>query len=223
MTNDRCRQARERLAAFLAGELERKASRAIQEHLDACEACRGFVRLETGFSAALRARLRRLDPPDSMRDRVRRRLAAEMLSGSAPQGAADGASRATGGRMKLALATAAAAALLMIPALLLWSPRPSAGGPDGAQAEVRIVGLLVCAECEAKGVPIDVQRRCRCHGHQSGIRCPESGLWHLVVNEASQPILADPDQRGRSVVLHGRAFGDIRYVEARSIAFGSGA
>jgi hypothetical protein len=130
------------------------------------------------------------------------------------------------GRM-IGLAAAAAIVILLIPASPVirsrwqaWTGQES-GGP-GAGHIHSIEGVLVCFECENEGVPIEAQRHCRALGHQTGIRCPRTGLWHLVANKMSAGLMADPGLRGRRIVLDSETLDTIRYLDVRAVSFPSG-
>lgn len=226
MTANRCREVRELLAAFLDDELPCDLSRSIQEHLDLCDGCGGFARLERGFTSALRARLGRVEAPASLLDGALARLQG---AGSAEAGGpeAAGASAPSGWwprlrRRGFGLAAALLAAVLLAPAVELYVPGTFHGVWDSLTGVRRVAGVLVCVECEKKGASLEHQRRCRVQGHQTGIKVSGTGLWYLVANEASLPVISDPALRGKPVVVEGRFLSSIHYVDARSVTFPSG-
>jgi len=214
--NDICCQTRELLPAFLDDELPSDVSHAIQEHLDACERCRGFARLEEGFTRALRARLPRVEAPDALIDR-----ALGQLDDPRPARAPRRASWA--GRIVYGLAAAIFGAVALAPAMAYLMPDFTQGLFSTLSAEAHIRGVLVCVECERHGVSLEAQRRCRVHGHQTGVRCPETGLWHLVSDSVTAPLISDPELRGRTVELEARKLSDVRYLQvtAATIIAGS--
>ena len=44
----------------------------------------------------------------------------------------------------------------------------------------------------------------------TGILCEKTGLWHLVANDSTLPLLSDPSMRGQQVVVEGQFLDDIR-------------
>src|SRR5688572_10508159 len=84
----------------------------------------------------------------------------------------------------------------------------------GAQ---RVTATLVCVECDREGASLQAQRQCHAPGHQTGLRCPHTGLWHLVANDATLPLMRDRQRRGETVVVEGHWLSDIRYVKASSV------
>lgn len=226
MTDDTCREIRELLAAFHDDELPCDRSREIQDHLDRCDGCRGFSRLEQEFTRSLRERLPRAEVPPGLFDRVRARLDEEDApAAEAPSRAGAKAGRRTWARLPgagIGLLAAALAVALVAPAVAPWlggSLRPMADWLQGVQS---LHGVLICFECERHGVPLEAQQRCRAPGHQTGVKCPETGLWHLVASDASVPFTSHPEMRGRSVELEGRLLEDIRYIDVRAMTIASG-
>ncbi len=215
MAEQCCDDVREILAAFLDDELPAEASHRVQEHLDACAGCTSYAGFEESFTSAIRTRLPRLQAPDSLLSRVRTQLDAEEVAPS-PW---------FRGRL-VGLATAAVIVLLLLPAGPLirnaWQSWSGQAGDAAAGHHRSVAGVLVCFECEKEGVPIEMQRNCRAQGHQTGLRCPQTGLWHLVANQASSDLLADPGLRGRRVVLETETLDTIRYLDVRSVSFPSG-
>jgi len=98
-----------RLVAFLAGDLDEKATRAWDEHLLGCERCWSAVR-EDRLGRAAAARLRE-SAPDGLADRIR--LAVELA----------GPPRRRHRGSRIAAATLVAAAALALVMVLLPSPR----------------------------------------------------------------------------------------------------
>jgi hypothetical protein len=210
-----CRETRDLLAAFLDGEIPADRRHTLQDHLDACGGCRGFMRMERAFSEEMRARLAWKEAPGGLMVRLR-------------AGLDEIDSRRTERGSRLVLpewirwgAWAAAAVLLLsvmlVPALRQYAPGVYDGAVMWATGAERHLATLVCFECEREGVPMDAQRRCHAPGHQTGVRCPGTGLWHLVANDATLPVLKDRSRRGETVVLEGRWLSDIHYVDVRQM------
>lgn len=204
-----CDEIREILTAFLDDELPTEASHRVQEHLDACEACTSYAGFEESFTSVMRARLPRLQAPESLMPRVRAQL--------------DEAERTPSpwyrGRL-IGLAAAAVIVILLLPAGV--SLRNLMTGQTETGHLHSIAGVLVCFECEKEGVPIEAQRNCTVAGHQTGLRCPHTGLWHIVANEVSAGLMTEPGLRGREVVLESRTLDEIRYLDVRTVSFASG-
>lgn len=207
-----CDEIREILAAFLDDELPAEASHRVQDHLDDCTDCTSYAGFERSFTSAMRARLPRLQAPDSLLSRVRSQLDV----------AAERPSPWYHGRLA-GLAAAAVILILLLPAgVVVRNMWQSATGQAGAGHLHSMAGVLVCFECEKEGQPIDAQRNCRAHGHQTGLRCPRTGLWHLVASEVTAGLMADPGLRGRQVVLETETIDSIRYLDVRTVSFASG-
>lgn len=211
MAKQCCEDVREILVAFLDDELPSDVSHEMQEHLDQCGPCQSYARFEESFTDSLRARLQRVPAPDSLAARVRARI--------------DDADRAPSPRYSarwIGLAAAAAILLMLLPAAPAikdaWLQR---GASDHGDVTA-VSGILVCFECEKHGATIEAQRNCREHGHQTGLRCPRIGLWHLVANETTAILMDDPGLRGRHVTLQARRFDAIRYLDVQAVSFSSG-
>lgn len=210
-----CCQTRELLPAFLDDELPSDVSHSIQEHLDCCECCQGYARLEQGFTRALKSRLPRVEAPASLIDR-----ALEHLDEPEPVRVPRVSSFMS--RAVYGLAAAIFGAVALAPTVAYMMPGFTQSLISTLSAESRLRGVLVCVECERHGASLEAQRRCRIHGHQTGVRCPETGLWHLVSNESTEPLIADPELRGRTVELDARMLSDIRYLQVRSARLTTG-
>jgi anti-sigma factor RsiW len=72
----KCESVREKLTAYLDGELEGERGSAVRGHLRSCDACRAIAADEAALRDGLRA-LPPLDPPASLWAGVQQRLAAE--------------------------------------------------------------------------------------------------------------------------------------------------
>src|SRR5688572_12533357 len=72
----KCESVREKLTAYLDGELEGERGSAVRGHLRGCDACRQIAADEAALRDGLRA-LPPLDPPASLWAGVQARLAAE--------------------------------------------------------------------------------------------------------------------------------------------------
>ena len=226
MTMDNCTKTREHLAAFQDDELSCELSYQIQEHLNQCDGCRGFARLEKGFTRAMGARLSRAEVPEGMFDRMRRHLdrVDELGDGddietvlSSPASPVVVGPWAQLSRKIYSVAAVLLAGVLLIPVLDLYRPDLTRGIADIILGVRQVDGTIVCFECARNGAPIEKQQQCREQGHHTGILCEQTGLWHLVANESTLSLMSDPSMRGAKVVVKGRFLDDIRYIDARSI------
>ena len=219
MTPQGCREIREMLAGFLDDEQSCDVSHGIQEHLDRCPPCAGLARAEQAFTASLKTRLRRIDAPSDLASKMRARLREE--AGAPPLAPARAVILRRAG---YAVAASVLLVLLLAPLAETLSPgllRRAVATLWGEHSEQRIAGVLVCVECEKAGVSLDQQRFCHEESHHTGVRVDAKGVWNLVVNDASLPVLSDPGNRGSQVVLEGRFLDDIRYIDARRITLES--
>lgn len=224
MSKDKCLEIQERLAAFLDDELPADASHDIQEHLESCKPCAELTRVEQAFTKAMRARIGRLQAPGSIMDRVREQLEEES---GAPESATEkpeqpGWFKLRYRRAGYGLAVAAAVTLLIVPFADRFVPTFLHEPASSSVSLERIAGVLVCLECDRSGLPLDRQRNCTEQAHQTGLRCPDTGLWHLVANEASLTLLSNPGMRGRQVILGARRLHDIKYLDVQTVSNPSG-
>jgi hypothetical protein len=231
MSGGSCRETRELLAAFLDRELPPDRSHAIQDHLDGCDGCRGFSAMEGAFTRQMRARLGPCEPPAALMSGLKAAmdavdsLRAEEAPGNAsarPRAAARAFASPWIRRFAYAMAGGAFLLVLLMPLAREYNP----GLYDQARMffsrTQRQSATLVCVECEQEGTPLTMQRHCRAPGHQTGLRCPQTGLWHLVANEATLPLMRDRERRGETVIVEGRWLDDIHYVDARSVRLPGG-
>jgi hypothetical protein len=72
----KCETVREKLTAYLDGDLEDERGGAVRGHLRSCEACQAIAHDEAALRDGLRS-LPTLDPPPSLWEGVQKRLAAE--------------------------------------------------------------------------------------------------------------------------------------------------
>jgi mycothiol system anti-sigma-R factor len=77
-----CREAVERLWAYIDGELPEGESAAVQQHLDACSECYPHYDYQKAFGAFLHSRAREKAPP-ALRRQIFLRLLAEDRAESA--------------------------------------------------------------------------------------------------------------------------------------------
>lgn len=229
MSEGRCRETRELLAAFLDDELPPDRSRTIRDHLDGCDGCRGFSSMEQDFTRQMRAHLGPCEPPASLRAGLKTAMDAvdSLSSVEAVEAAPDGparsrvAARAMASpwmrRLVYGMAAAAFFLALLVPVARQYQPALYDQGRMFLTGTQRQAATLVCVECEQEGAPLEAQRHCRAPGHQTGLRCPQTGLWHLVANEATLPLMRDRERRGDTVIVEGRWLDDIHYVDARSV------
>lgn len=235
-----CAEVRERLVAFLDGEVAGEECWSIRRHLEVCPPCEQRAGIERGFKKVLRERLGPERAPASLAARIREALARE---GSRE---ARGAYGFSGWRLALAGVGYALAAFF----LALWvTGRPAVppgAGPAGEQAHapeaarggaqavaalsegrsgalalvsVQLQGVLVCAPCERLHVPMQRQIRCEAYGHLNGLRDAQGRLWNLVLLEPggleATRILQDGSLRGRTVSVEGDAIEKFSYLIPR--------
>ncbi len=207
-----CRETRELLAAFLDDELPLDRSHAVQAHLEGCPPCLGFSQMELTFTQEIRARLPWVEPPDGLLERVQARLAEPPAAASEP-----GPARSWWRPIGLGIAAVVFLSALSVPLIRLYAPTMYDAARRQMTGERVESAILVCFECDREGIPVEAQRRCHAPGHQTGLRCPKSGLWHLVANDATLPLMRDRERRGEQVSVEGRWLDDIHYVDARRI------
>jgi anti-sigma factor RsiW len=111
----KCESVREKLTAYLDGELEGERGSAVRGHLRGCEACRQIASDEAALRDGLRA-LPTLDPPPSLWAGVQARLAAAEVADSERPAwrRALGWLRSHAPQLGLASAALAAAAVLLV-------------------------------------------------------------------------------------------------------------
>jgi anti-sigma factor (TIGR02949 family) len=219
MTKGSCREMRDQLAAFLDEELPPESSRAIQAHLDACPPCLGFSRMEIEFTRVVRARLTRHEPPAALMTNLKAGMdAIDALRDG--RSSSDPDSRPGGPwlrRLMYGLTAAALGLALAVPIAQRYEPDLYDRARMLISGTERVSATLVCVECDREGVSIEEQRHCHAPGHQTGLRCPGTGLWHLVANDATLPLMKDRQRRGETVIVEGHWLADIHYVDARSV------
>jgi len=219
MTYEKCGEIRELLVAFLDDELPCDMSHGIHEHLERCEPCARLAKTESGFTIVLKARLCRIEAPPAFADEMRRRLKdPESLTGGARADATSTRSGIPRLRIRYALAAVVIVTAVAVPTAEILRPGFYRGLTDSLTGVRSADGVLICIECERLGLPIDRQRHCHDAAHHTGLKCPKTGIWNLVVNDASQALLSDPGKRGEAVTVRGRFHGDTRYIDARTIS-----
>jgi anti-sigma factor (TIGR02949 family) len=72
-----CEEVFARLDDFLDRELTPDEIRQVEQHLETCAACASEHRFEAHVLAGVRAKLRRIDVPQSLRSGILRRLSGE--------------------------------------------------------------------------------------------------------------------------------------------------
>ncbi len=76
-----CREAFDRLEEFLDRELSAEETRRVEDHLEHCVNCAREFRFEAGILDGVRARLRRIQVPDQLADRISHALRLEARQG----------------------------------------------------------------------------------------------------------------------------------------------
>ncbi|HZI95178.1 MAG TPA: zf-HC2 domain-containing protein [Patescibacteria group bacterium] len=223
MTYEKCVEIRELLVAFLDDELPCDMSHGIHEHLERCQPCARLAKVESRFTIVLKTRLCRIEAPPEFAAEMRKRLKdPESMAGGARADAATAGFASPRGRVRYALVAAVILTAVAVPTVEILRPGFYRGMTDSLTGVRSADGVLICIECERLGVPIDGQRHCHDAAHHTGLKCPKTGIWSLVVNDASLPVLGDPGKRGAEVTVRGRFHGDIRYIDARSITPATG-
>lgn len=72
-----CDEALRRLEDYVDRELTREEMEMVQAHLDTCAACTGQFVFEADLLASIRDKLRRINLPGDLRERISRRLEQE--------------------------------------------------------------------------------------------------------------------------------------------------
>jgi anti-sigma factor (TIGR02949 family) len=79
-----CEEMLRRLDDYLDRELTPDEIRRVEEHLKDCEACIREFGFEANVISAVRSKLRQVEVPDTLADRVAMSLARERASGNGP-------------------------------------------------------------------------------------------------------------------------------------------
>jgi len=91
MTRYTCEEVFRRLDDYVDRELAPAEMRRVREHLEACAACASEYAFEAGVLDELRQKLRRLDAPSDLLERITARLAGvRERGGSGPGGSEPG-------------------------------------------------------------------------------------------------------------------------------------
>lgn len=69
-----CREAFDRLYAYLDGELTTHQAEEVKQHLEACKGCFRLARFETAYLRFLEARTRAHSAPENLKKRILRDL-----------------------------------------------------------------------------------------------------------------------------------------------------
>lgn len=200
-----CHRLAERLVPLLDDALEEGELAAVAEHLERCPRCARRVEVERAFDRALRARLRRSQPPAELFSRVRAALARE-----APT------VRESPWRWARATGFAAAAASLVLVLLVLPLVGSGPGRRLGSAGPVWLVreAVVVDTVCDGAGLSLEQQRACRDEAHLNGLRCPDGRTWAVVLTDGRlRALVLDPELRGRRLVVEGEfhpASGSVR-------------
>ena len=164
MTADECRIWRERLGAFVLGQLADPERAATEAHLEGCPDCRAEANALSPMAAMLeRADPERLSPapapPADLGDRIARRIAAER-----------GATRRRRLRFGFGLGAAAAAATAaVLLAVSLTGSTPTQPGPETVAFKALPKGVSVDASLEPRAWGSDVSLHVR--GFRPGTLC----------------------------------------------------
>ncbi len=164
MTADECRIWRERLGAFVLGQLSDSERVATEAHLEGCPDCRAEANALSPMAAMLeRADPERLSPapapPADLGDRIARRIAAER-----------GATRRRRLRFGFGLGAAAAAATAaVLLAISLTGSTPTQSSPETVAFKGLPQGVSVDASLESRAWGSDVSLHVR--GFRPGTLC----------------------------------------------------
>jgi hypothetical protein len=194
-----CREHRHLFFHLRRGELDDATAEGVRRHLEQCEACRDFDRLEVALDRVLLEALRREPLPEDVRARV--------LASARQVRKSDERSRSAW-RPPWAQALAAAALLvvgMLIPGLVdrLRSGPPAPVQEVTTPAEVEWTGVLVDGECDRAGAPLRAQRDCSVRGHHTVFKT-RGGEYLSLVPGAIGQLPVERDDRGRSVRVRGR-------------------
>jgi anti-sigma factor (TIGR02949 family) len=78
-----CEEVFRRLDDFVDRELTAEETRRVEEHLETCEACASEYAFEVSLIRSVREKLRHIDVPESLLERVSTTLARERVEGGA--------------------------------------------------------------------------------------------------------------------------------------------
>ena len=207
-----CQEITDRLVFFVDGELPLSESEPVRQHLESCEPCARRARAESAVREAVAATDYHPAPP-GLETRIRAALdtaAAAPRRRLVPLWFDRVLSRPVLGAVTAALLVAVG-----------WLAVASFSGSN-AIAAVSLQGTLVCADCNAGGVPIEAQRRCKTYGHSTALLTEAGDVVHFVKPDDPDPevqeLLFAPPRRGTRVGIDGRLFRDIGYIEIDHIA-----
>lgn len=230
-----CSECRERLHAFLDGELAAEAAEAVQRHLEACSDCFERSQLEEAFRHAVRAAQPPAAVPAELEARIResldredaRRLEASLpRSGARPPGRAEGPRRRLDWRGWSARLLAAAAAVLVAAATLsaLNPPRVATEQELAALHPAFLRGELVCLDClmartERPDSGLDRHLpRTRLPSldpaahHRLHLRDEQGRTWELMADAETAVALEFHDNAGRGATVVGTAWPELGVV-----------
>ena len=215
-----CNEVLNRLVFFVDGEHPLSETDRIRRHVEECQACGKRVGFEGWFRDTLGQLEYHQTPPgldtriqaalkevDDQTDRWRFRVwkwASSLIS-------------------RPALGTAVAG--LLVAVFWLGLPPSFQDGTIGpgislalAGEVVHLQGHLVCAGCNAAGVPIEEQRHCKKYGHMTGLLTSEGDLLNFVNRPEVQDLLFTPPMRGTEVEVEGRLYEEIGYIDVAQVS-----
>jgi anti-sigma factor (TIGR02949 family) len=232
-TEDRsldCAACRERLHAYLDGELEEAEVEILHRHLEDCADCFERSQLEEAFRRTIRSVAGPVPPPPAgLEARVREALdredarRADEATGRRPR------RREAWHRLRAWSAGLLAAAALLLVAVATWSaldlPTLRPGSADGGVLHPAFLqGELVCLDClmAKRAVPssgLDAQlpeptipAEDPAEHHRLRFRAEDGRLWDLFPEAEAAPPLEAHENAGRRASLVGTAYSELGVV-----------
>lgn len=195
-----CATFKQSLFHFQADEVSESERLAFERHLAGCAGCARRLAFEDGMLAAVRGRLRPVEPPPGLETRIRAALT-EPATGGGLRSWLRAPSAVT------AVAAALLLAVLVLPRGRLGAVPRSAG--EAVAAQVTVVDL----DCHRAGKTLAQQRACRHDKHVNALRLGDGTIWNLsLAQEAARRLALDRGLRGHELAVRGKYFSALRTV-----------
>jgi anti-sigma factor RsiW len=151
-----CPQVQEQLSAYAADRLEAAEREEVARHFETCAACREAAALEGELNAALE-RLPRHRAPEALKRRLEAMVTPTPPIVAARPTVARAGRRGPGPAWAAPFVSACAAAMLVLVAVRMTTPRPSAGGvgemvSEAVNDHLRVVSSSHPVEIESGGI-----------------------------------------------------------------------